>query len=743
MIYGIQITADNCKNVIAAALSDVQICCNKKRKSKKAEYYLRCGGGYDTESTTVTDDNDKPKYAFIYHVQMMINGQYMYFYDVSLIPLFFQLLCEQVQQLQKPKEKCKLIIWVANLAHEYAFIKRQLNKVGISDIFAKTERQPLKIVLNDAVEMRECIGLFGNSLADVANKYTTTKKLKGDLDYNLIRLPQLTTLTDTEQKYCYNDVKILDELSSVAFEKFTDKGLKIPMTNTGILRQKCKNAIYNIKWEYRKNEKLMPQNEYDYYIMRRYMYAGGLSGTSPIYCGKKINSAKAADLTSDYPAQINQQLYPAGQLLEVNPDQLHRFKDKFKIVLFTCDLRPLTKHAIISKHKVINMYGTVDCPFTEQCKNVLVVNGKVLYGDNICLMCNDVDLTALSELYKFNNIKVYRSWIFTDKARPPKFLLQCMNNDYLAKQQLKASGQKDTVVYMEKKIAVNSYYGMCATRLYDCVYEYDEDIDDIAENAADLSYSQRREKMWLSPYIAYWCTSYARAILIHYIGKYPDLILQYDTDSLYYITDTDIVPKERIQQLEDDLTLYNKRIEQKNRHIFKNDSHFLDLGAWEIDDFNYIGFKGLGAKRYLLQYPDKHFKPVVAGMVKSSFDEYLQQTGKDAYEVFDSDLTISKVISKKLASQYYDGKTKTVIINGKEKKVPDYEAAPQLEKVTDYQGHTAVIEIGTYHALYSIDFSIQDLTDYIEMCENIEQEKALPVQYRQLYNYMKGYDVNE
>lgn len=734
MIYGIRITESNCKQVISAALSGVKTCSNKKRKSKKAELYLRCGGGYDTESTTVTDDTGKPKFAFIYHVQMMINGQYMYFYDVSLIPMFFQLLCEQVQQFGN----AKLIIWIANLAHEYAFIKRQLCAVGITDLFAKTERQPLKIVLQNCVELREALGLWGSSLADVAKKYTKTQKLKGDLDYNLIRLPQLTALTDTEQKYCYNDVKILDELSHVAFEKFTDQGLKIPMTNTGILRQKCKKAIHNIKWEYKINEKLMPEREYDYYLMRRYMYAGGLSGTSPIYAGTKVKKAKSADLTSDYPAQMNHMLFPAGKLIECSPDDLKQHKEKFKIILFTCDLRPVTKHAIISKHKVINMYSTVDCPFTDYCRNVLTVNGKILYGDNVCLMLNDVDLKALSGVYKFNNIKVYRAWYFTDKKRPPKFLLNCMNEDYLQKQVLKATGQKDTTIYMERKISVNSYYGMCATRLYDCIYQFDEDINDIDEHAADLSYNERRQKMWLSPYIAYWTTSYARAILINYIGKYPDLILQYDTDSLYYITDTDVIDADRLKQFEDDLLQYNRQIELQNRHIFKNDIHFLDLGAWEIDDFDYIGFKGLGAKRYLLQYPDGHYKPVVAGMVKSSFDTYLQQTGQDAFDVFDSDLTISKVISKKLASVYSDGILKTVIINGKEKKIPDYEAPKHLEKVTDYQGHTAVIEIGTYHALYSIDFSVKDLTDYLEMCENIEQEKALPPEYRDLYNYMKG-----
>ena len=709
-----------CKGI----LDDVQVCSDKKKHTKRAELYLRCGGGLDTESTTVTDKTGKPLFAFLYHIQICINGTYFSMRDIRCVVPFFTTLCQEVRKHKEKKRQPILVIWVANLGHEYAFLKKQLAKVGISDLFAKDEREPLRICLQSCVELRECIGLFGRSLDDIAKNYTQTKKLVGDLDYDLIRTPH-TELSETEKAYCRNDVVILDELSEVAFKKFTDVGLKIPMTATGILRQKCKRAISNIRCEYKANEKLMPKTEFEYYIMRRYMFAGGLSGTSPIYAGKFIPLSKCADITSDYPAQINHRLYPAGELIECSPEKIMTHKGCFKILLFTCNLRPKTKHAVISKEKVLNFKDTTNCEFTTQCTDCVVINGKILFGNNVCLMLNDVDIKALSELYYFENIMLYRTWYFTKKSRAPKFLRDCMNEDYLTKQQLKATGQSDTIIYKEAKAHVNSYFGMTCTRLYDCLYCYDDDIEDIKPRDSDLSYEQQRQKMWLSPYIGYWCTSYARSILMHYIAKYPDLILQYDTDSLYYITDSNIVPAERIAEFEADLQMYNKRISLLNKRIFKCDMHFDDLGAWEIDKENYTGFKGLGAKRYLLRKADGKLKPVVAGMVKESFVEYVNEHKVNPFDVFKNDLTLSRVNSRKLASKYFD--------NPQNKIVP--------VKVTDYQGNTEVVEIYTYHALFAIEFKMKIAAAYEQLCQAVTVEKGFPPQYREYEKYIR--EVNE
>ncbi|MBP5433136.1 DNA polymerase [Ruminococcus sp.] len=747
LLSDIELTAHNINYVVNSVLTGVQTCCNKKRRSKRAEIYLRCGGGYDTESTTITDDAGKPRFAFVYHCQMSINGHYIYYRDINLLTPLLRRIGDKIRaEYTDKKGRCPhLIIWCANLAHEYAFCKRQLSAAGITSLFAKAERDPLKIDVCEVIEFRECLGLWGSSLAKVAKTYTATQKLKGDLDYDLPRTEQ-TPLTTEEYHYCKNDVVILDELSHVAFKRFTDNGLKIPLTQTGILRQKCKNSIKRLDLEYKQNALLMPADEWTYTLFRRYMYAGGLSGTNPKYAGKKILKAKCADITSDYPAQMNHRLFPAGQLIEIKPETVEQYAGKFKIMLICCDMQARTAHSVFSKHKVMNIDNDNFFHGVGQAQDVVLSNGKIFCGKNLCICINNVDYNALYKLYDFDNIKLYRCWIFTQKAAAPAFLRKCLNEDYLTKQALKAAGLSGTKDYTEAKAAVNSYYGMTCQRLYDCLYEYDDESDDIYDCGNVKSYDEQRAHMWLSPYIGYWTTSYARAILMQFIAEFPDLIIQYDTDSLYYLTDTDATHEihttpERLAEFEAAIEQYNLRIYNKNARLFKNNAHFEDLGAWEVDKDDYTGFKGLGAKRYLKQDADGSLHPVVAGMVKESFDRYVKHNSLDAFDVFANDMTLDRVISDKLASQYYDGATKLITRDGITKRVPDRDAPVWLEKVTDYLGNTVIVEIGTYHALYDIQFKMKVTSDYVALYQALQQEKALPVEYRYIEKAVRDYII--
>ena len=287
---------------------------------------------------------------------------------------------------------------------------------------------------------------------------------------------------------------------------------------------------------------------------------------------------------------------------------------------------------------------------------------------------------------------------------------------------------------------------MTCQRLYDCLYEYDDESDDIYDCGNVKSYDEQRAHMWLSPYIGYWTTSYARAILMQFIAEFPDLIIQYDTDSLYYLTDTDATHEihttpERLAEFEAAIEQYNLRIYNKNARLFKNNAHFEDLGAWEVDKDDYTGFKGLGAKRYLKQDADGSLHPVVAGMVKESFDRYVKHNSLDAFDVFANDMTLDRVISDKLASQYYDGATKLITRDGITKRVPDRDAPVWLEKVTDYLGNTVIVEIGTYHALYDIQFKMKVTSDYVALYQALQQEKALPVEYRYIEKAVRDYII--
>lgn len=692
----IQVTPFNIGQCAEMCVNDVKLICNKKRRTCKSETYLYTGGGYDTESTTILNEENKPVCAFVYHVQIHINGNYFYMRQLDLIVPFFRALSEKIKEYKNAVNQPKLIIWVANLSHEWSFFKRQLALIGITDSFAKEERQPLKIEIDNTIQFRECIGLFGRSLAHIAEQNTETQKLKGDLDYTKIRTSE-TPLTNEEYQYCKNDVKILDELSYIAFEKFTKQGLKIPMTQTGILRQKCKNAIKNIKFEYNNNLQLMPESEELYYQFRRFLYNGGLSGSSALWVNEILSGVKCADITSDYPAQINHCQFPNGELKEIDPKNVAEYKRYFRIFdVQIGTMKATTPHAIFSRHKILN---------PNSIENAIFFNGKIRYINNVRIMINDIDLKALLKVYEFEEFKILRCWYFTKKSKAPKFLLECMNDDYKIKCTLKREGKSDTKEYAERKANVNSYYGMTATKLYSEICQFDENAKDLKRNKSDETYSKKREKIWLNPYIAYWCTSYARKILIDLIAKYPELIVQYDTDSIYYLSN-----KKRSKDLEKDLQKYNLRMKLLNNNMF-NDEMFNDLGAWDIDEKPFKRFKCLGAKRYIYETESGKIKPVVAGLPKQAFLDYTKSNNIDPFEFFKNNMTLDRVVSTKLASAYYDGDEKYI-------------------KEVDYLGVESIVKVGTYHALYNIDFTMSVNKVLIDLSETIKQSYAYPEKYR-------------
>ena len=201
------------------------------------------------------------------------------------------------------------------------------------------------------------------------------------------------------------------------------------------------------------------------------------------------------------------------------------------------------------------------------------------------------------------------------------------------------------------------------------------------------------------------------------IVKYPRVIVQYDTDSFYYRTD---LPE--TENFENDLRKWNDRKLMQNKAMF-DDSAYDDLGAWEIDKEEHQYFKCLGAKRYIYKdfdiFDEKEtymtyrgvINPVVAGLPKNAFKKYVQKNNIDPFKLFDNDMVLNRIDSNKLASSYYDGE-------------------PFYTKITDCDGFEDICEIGTYHALYNIEFSLKMSADYLNIVQQIEEEKGLPEKFR-------------
>lgn len=752
-------------NILINKLLECEVITDKKitPKVKKANAYFYTGGGYDTETTTIKHteiliknkaykcDTEKkvyytfigntlneerynefdesnvyirPDFAFVYHVQIMIAGTYVVIRDFDLVSFFFKTLSTAIKkQFSKYTESVtsypKIIIWVANLQYEWSFLRGIIKPSSVTSCFAK-EKQPLYITLDDVIEFRECIGLFGKSLKSIAKNYTKTQKLVGDLDYDKVRTPE-TPLTDKEKEYCYNDVKILDELSYVAHNTYTKKHLRIPLTQTGIVRQEMKNALGNkVYYAYRENYLLMPRpsiTEEDdpdlykkeckeceklYFEWRRYLYQGGYSHSNSKYVGELLENVRCVDIVSDYPFQMNLHYYPAGELIHVtNEKDYKKILDSNKCYILKVrlnDVHAKTSHTLISKNKVLNEESTKTCVWD---------NGRLYKGDNIVLWLNEVDLKHVCAMYNAK-VTVLDMYYFTKRKSAPKFLRDVMNSHYIEKNSLKDRGLKNTPEYRIEKEKVNSIYGMTGTRIYKTICKI-LDNDFIEEKNPEFSYIKSIKKLWLNPYIAYWTTSYARNILVHYIVSYPDLIVQYDTDSLYFRTDKDVDQTE-LKSLMDDISSHNAKIENYNRITF-DDKNMWDLGTWELEK-PYTRFKCLGAKRYIYEKNGEIF-PIIVGCPKDAFTEYVKLKKLNPFEFFDNHMLLSYAYSKKKQVFYRKDKT------------------PVTEQVTDYLGNTSTITYKTFASIYEVPYTLKLKTTWLsELNEIASYDSKFPKEYQ-------------
>lgn len=708
--------------------------------------YFKCGIGFDTESTTIFEERTKEVkdadtgekktitvnvitdcYCYIYQVAV---GESVEFYRTSYE--FFNFLKELKAAVDKYNKiydgRTKAIIWVANLAHEWSFIKYGLTKLfKVNKYFAKSPRDILYIDLGFC-EFRECIGLFGHSLADIAKNWTQTQKLKDDLDYSLTRT-RITELSETEKAYCRNDVIILTEMHTAVFKAYTqDNGsIVIPYTRSGFVRLKLKNAINcdsdlteqrtecienytkdgkplknNVALLKKKNRKLFESAE-QWNICRKWGYSGGLCGSNIDFVGKLQHNIYCADLTSDYPAQFVHEKYPCGELKQVNrrkwPGVLSSGRPFF-VVLQIQNIESKTHHATLSKHKVLNYKPPYNEIYGEPIDDV-IYNGKIRKAKNIIVVWNDIDLKAYEMIYKIT----YRplvAWQFSGYNKLPAWLINSMLEDYEKKAVLKKEGQKDTVLYRDSKSNVNTYYGVCATRPQNT---YDKFVDGLFEPEKLKDFSDIKYNTWLNPYFAFWCTSYARKILMTFISKFPDNIIQYDTDSLYY-RDCD--------ELKTAIDKYNKNIIEKNQRLFKDNPHkelLLDLGTWDIEKC-YVDFLPLGAKKYIKRDSNGTLTTVIAGLPKSSIpDKIIKEGIKKPFDYFNP------------LKRFIDENTYKIIIEhlftGKFASVYDDRPDTYYKTITDYQGNSILQECGCYHALQPVDFTLSLAYEYLQEILNL------------------------
>lgn len=679
----------NGNNFQSVFTADMLVTKGKKKINNRSKPFIKAGAGFDCETSTFDNPEkyavfengkkeilDKEKYdnalkSYVYIWQFAVGTDIYLCNDINLFDNF---LCDLDAAADLVHPHSQLIIWDCNITFEFSFFMPVIRN-GIKKIFARSKSNILSFDYGKHLYFRECLGVFGKSLKDIAKNYTTTQKLVGDLDYTKIRIPFITPIENTELNYCINDVAILSELTEKAFELYIEKGKKIPLTQTGIVRDEIidnfapnpavKSRIYD------ENKPLIGTQE-QYYIWRKYVYSGGLTHSNFYYVGDIVHNITCYDLTSAYPWALNTKYYPAGDIVTVDIHDSDAVKQAFKHRHYFCKVT-LTKleskstHSTLSMHKVLNM------------QNQIIDNGRIYSADSVTLYVNEIDLKNLKAIYKYENYYIHELYYFTKSVRVPRKILQVMNSWYKKKTILKpltAAIHKHDKDYAENvkeykrlKALINSVYGMFVTSLYDI-----ETIWDTSEKAVKDSKRtwEKASNTLFNPWYGYYCTAYVRERLIECISKFPESIIQYDTDSIYCLPN---------DELNSYITDINDRILTENKKMI-NEIECMDLGLWDNDGF-YKNFIALGSKRYVGEYENGDLKITFAGASESDIKSECARLNMNIFDYIKK-FSITENMSTKKGAYHFKG---------------TYSAY-----VTDYLGNTALCTTYGGTTIKTVDF---------------------------------------
>lgn len=638
----------NGKNFRTKITKDMLISKGNKKVVAKSTPYINLGSGFDCEVSQfdnhekyekLSEDYKNALKSFVYIWQFSVGNDIYLCRDINL----FENFIIQLDSACDVHNNAKLIVWDANLKFEYSFFKHILKKY-ISKIFAKTKNEILTISVLNHLEFRECLGVFGKSLYEIAKNNTKTQKLIGDLDYNLIRTPE-TKLTKDEINYCINDVVILSELTAVAHEMYTKKGDNIPLTQTGIVRNEIKKRYAPNKFKtndlYNLNKPLIgTKQQYNEY--RKYVYSGGLTHSNFQYVGEKIDNIMCYDLTSAYPWALNVKKYPCGDMVKVTDKK--DFKDAFShthwfMLITLYDVQSKSTHSTLSKHKIKSM------------KNPVIDNGRIYKCENLTSYFTEIDWNNFCKIYNFSIEKstIHEITYFTKSKKIPQKILDVMNEWYKKKTILKPyvkESKENKKTYDRLKQLINSVYGMTVTELFNSEINWNKQLKDMEENILEW---EKVNNTIFNPWYGYYCTAYVRQRLIDMISQYPDKIVQYDTDSIYCFKSDDI--DNTIEKINNDIYL----------ECVKNikTSECWDLGQWDIDGY-YKHFICLGSKRYVGIDNENNVKIVFAGANKTDILKNANENNMDILE-YCKHINIDETISNKLGAYHFDGYYSTYV----------------------------------------------------------------------------------
>ena len=621
------------------------------RDNKRVEYY-NVPAGFDIEVSSFYQGEKKPENK----------RGIMYIWQFGIFNLVttgrtwkeFEVLISMLQKILSLGENRRLVVYVHNLPYEFQFIRKHFDW---DEVFILTERKPV-YATTGGIEFRCSLKLAGGkALANVAKdlqKYKVEKAV-GNLDYEQIRTP-LTPLTEKELLYCENDIRVI--LCYIQ-EKIEQDGdiTKIPLTNTGYVRNYCRKECYS-RWKpYRKVMESLTLEADEYSQLKR-AFQGGFTHANAHHVGKVLDKVGSHDFTSSYPAVMVLEKFPMEKA-EYISNGINE-SELMELLITRCCLFDIEIWGLMPKLFHEHPISRYKCPV---CENAIVDNGRIVMAEHIITTITEQDFFVYTEFYTWDRIEIKNLRTY-QKNYLPKNFVQSVLNLYEKKTVLK-DVEGEEINYMISKNMINAAYGMMVTDpIRDELTYSDNTFYTIPKNIAEGidKYNTNIRRFLFYPW-GVWVTAYARANLFSGIIEMGD-------DYIY--SDTDSIKSMNTERHEDYFNSYNAQILDKIE--LASQYHNLDkslfapytkkgkqkiIGVWD-DEGVYDKFKTLGAKRYLtmkgVQSTEQKYMITLAGSNKKKTMEYLVGTG-DPFGNFTDGLSIPPENSGRLILSYIDNET--------------------------------------------------------------------------------------
>ena len=676
-------------------------------KSVITYYNIESGLDIETSSIIINDE----KVAFMYIWAFGIKDVIVYGRTWEQLKEFYNYLADYLE-LSSDR---RLVIYIHNLGYEFQFMRKYFNW---NNVFSIDERKPVKALTDRGIEFRCSYLLSGFNLQGLAMNLTKHKieKLVGDLDYRLVRHSE-TELTTKELGYVKNDILVILYYINEQIEQY-DNITKIPLTNTGRVRQFVRNRCFytnrthkkSSKGKYKRYRELMQELTLtvDEYQMLKKCFMGGFTHASMLYSGELLENVTSIDFTSSYPAVMLAEKYPMSRPMKVDTKE-----EDFKTLLDSEDWGMMFELKLTGVKSKLTYETYISESKCQVLKGEVINNGRVYMADELVTTITDIDFKIIQACYTWETIQVSNVYKFYMQYLP-KAILQAILDLYKDKTVLKGV-EGSEVEYMLSKGMLNSVYGMSVTDIVRDDINYNDDsgewlvdkvtIDTMLEQIG--KYNDTKNRFLYYPW-GVWVTAYARKNLWNGILNIGDDYVYADTDSIKFLNYEKHKPY---------IEWYNQDIENKLRKMCEfrkldfeemkpktKEGKIAMIGVWDYEG-TYTHFKTLGSKRYLVRELDGKLVLTVAGLSKRNGIEYLERINKGDYmeifKNFNDDLYIPSSDTGKMTHTYIDEEYKGMI--------------------KDYKGvESYVISKSSIH-LEPCDFTLSISKQYAKFLKNLKE----------------------